>query len=151
MALVSDAGTPGINDPGSILISEARKMNAQIIPIPGPSAVTSALSISGLNSDSFIHLGFLPQKKGKKQKALLNAKNNLIPTIFFESPYRFEATINLIIEIMGNRNIIVCREMTKIYEQIFYGQASQALETISPIKGEFTIILDPTIENNMTN
>lgn len=151
MALVSDAGTPGINDPGSILISEARKMNTQIIPIPGPSAVTSALSISGLNSDSFIHLGFLPQKKGKKQKALLNAKNNLIPTIFFESPYRFEATINLIIEIMGNRNIIVCREMTKIYEQIFYGQASQALETISPIKGEFTIILDPTIENNMTN
>ena len=151
MALVSDAGTPGINDPGSILISEARKMNTQIIPIPGPSAVTSALSISGLNSDSFIHLGFLPQKKGKKQKALLNAKNNLIPTIFFESPYRFEATINLIIEIMGNRNIIVCREMTKIYEQIFYGQASQALETISPVKGEFTIILDPTIENNMTN
>ncbi|MFL2746362.1 MAG: 16S rRNA (cytidine(1402)-2'-O)-methyltransferase [Dehalococcoidia bacterium] len=151
MALVSDAGTPGINDPGSILISEARKMNVQIIPIPGPSAVTTALSISGLNSDSFIHLGFLPQKKGKKQKALLNAKNNLIPTIFFESPYRFEATINLIIEIMGNRNIIVCREMTKIYEQIFHGQASQALETISPVKGEFTIILDPTIKNNMTN
>ena len=149
MALVSDAGTPGINDPGSLLITEAKKINARIIPIPGPSAITSALSISGLNADSFIHLGFLPKKKSKKQKVILNAKNNLVPTVFFESPYRFKSTINLIIEMMGDRNLIICREMTKIHEQIFHGQASQSLKTISFIKGEFTIIIDPTIENNI--
>ena len=146
MALVSDAGTPAINDPGALLIYEARKINTRIIPIPGPSAITSALSISGLNSDSFIHLGFLPNKKSKKQKTLLNAKNNTIPTLFFESPYRIEATINLIIEVMGDRNIIVCREMTKIHEEIYQGQASESLKIISTIKGEFTIIISPNTE-----
>ena len=142
LALISDAGTPTISDPGYGLIRDCIKKEIRIIPIPGASAITTAMSVSGLPSDSFTFFGFLPQKKGriKKIKELLNVDNTII---LFESPFRLEKTLNQLKEYLGNRSVVVGRELTKLYEEIIRGNLEDIIKYFSKskVKGEIVIMI----------
>ena len=145
LILVSDAGTPGISDPGSRLIKQiVEKLGGQvqIIPLPGPSALTTALSISGFSVDKFIFLGFPPSKK-KRNKFFEEAARSEFPVILFESPHRFLKTLRELHKAAGDRYINVGRELTKIYEEVFRGDLSQAISKYEKegVRGEFVIIL----------
>lgn len=142
-AIVTDAGTPCISDPGAKLISGAISNEIDIIPLPGPSAVTTALSISGLPSSSFFFEGFLPQKKGrqKKLKEFSEIKNTIV---LYESTYRIEKLLQELNEYMSSRYIVVCRELTKKFEEVWRGTASEILSRSDrTLKGEFVVIISP--------
>ena len=142
VALISDAGTPTVSDPGYRLIRECVKKGVDIVPIPGPSAVTAALSVAGLPSDSFTFVGFLPQKKGRIKKIeQLSEINNTI--ILFESPHRLLKTLNQLFEILGNRQVAIGRELTKLYEEIIRGNLKEVIQRISDksLKGEIVIMI----------
>ena len=142
LALISDAGTPTISDPGYGLIRECIKHEIRIVPIPGVSAITAAMSASGLPSDSFTFHGFLPQKKGrlKKIQELSHIDNTII---LFESPYRLVKTLTQLLESLGDRAVVVGRELTKLYEEIIRGNLSDVLEYFSKskVKGEIVIMI----------
>jgi 16S rRNA (cytidine1402-2'-O)-methyltransferase len=141
VALVSDAGMPGISDPGFELISAVVKQHIHIVPIPGPSAITSALVASGLPADSFCYLGFLPHKSGDRKKMLKIRSSEKSTLVLFESPHRIIASLKDMMDIWGNRQVAVCRELTKIYEEIFRGTLSQAIEHFTAPRGEFTLVI----------
>ena len=141
IALVSEAGTPLVSDPGSQLIQAVSKTEHAISPIPGASAVTAALSIAGLSSNQWIFIGFMPRKPGQKKKIILWAQENNTALVFFESPYRILSSLKLIQELSPANNLVICRELTKLYEEVFRGNASEALEHFTKPKGEFTIII----------
>ena len=141
IALVSEAGTPSVSDPGSQLIQAVSKTEHAISPIPGASAVTAALSIAGLPSNQWIFIGFMPRKPGQKKKIILWAQENNTALVFFESPYRILSSLKLIQELSPANNLVICRELTKLYEEVFRGNASEALEHFTKPKGEFTIII----------
>ena len=142
LALISDAGTPTISDPGYGLIRDCIKHDIVIVPIPGVSAITAAMSVSGLPSDSFTFVGFLPQKKGrlKKIELLKNIENTVI---LFESPYRLEKTLNQLLEHLGNRSVVVGRELTKLYEEVIRGNLGDVIKYFSKskVKGEIVIMI----------
>ena len=142
LALISDAGTPTISDPGYGLIRDCIKHDISIIPIPGASSITAAMSVSGLPSDSFTFIGFLPQKKGRLKK--INQLKELDNTIIlFESPYRLEKTLNQLLEHLGNRSAVVGRELTKLYEEVIRGNLNDIIVYFSKskIKGEIVIMI----------
>jgi len=142
IGLISDAGTPTISDPGYKLIRACIDEEINIIPIPGASAVTAALSASGLPSDSFFFLGFLPKKKGRKKKiSFLKCLENTI--IIFESPHRLLKTLRELHDELGERPIIVARELTKLYEEIIRGNFNSVIEFFESkkVKGEIVIII----------
>lgn len=143
-ALVSDSGTPTISDPGNRLISEAIKNKIEVIAIPGASAVIAALSISGLPTDSFVFEGFLPQKKGR-QKKLKQLAEEERTIVLYESVYRIEKLLDELIEHMPERFIVVCRELTKKFEECWRGFPAEIKSNVSEkiIKGEFVIIIAP--------
>ena len=142
LALISDAGTPTISDPGYGLIRHCIKNNIIITPIPGASAITAAMSISGLPSDSFTFVGFLPQKKGrmKKIEQLKNIDNTIM---LFESPFRLEKTLNQLLDSLGNRSVVVGRELTKLYEEVIRGNLDEVIKYFSKskVKGEIVIMI----------
>jgi len=143
VALVSDAGTPGVSDPGFRLIQLAIENQLPIVPIPGSSAVITALSVSGLPTDAFLFKGFLPHKS-KKRKDLLREMENVRETlIFYESPHRISETLNDILEILGDREIVLTRELTKVYEEIIRGKVSEILKQVGDrtLKGEITLVI----------
>lgn len=142
VALISDAGTPTISDPGYSLIRQCINEGIDVIPIPGASALTAAISASGLPSDAFAFIGFLPTKKGRKKK--ISSLENLDMTIvLFESPHRLIKTLNQLKEALGERPIVVARELTKLYEEIIRGNFSTAIEFFEAkkIKGEIVIMI----------
>ena len=142
IALISDAGTPCISDPGYRLVNASRENGIQVVTIPGPSSVTAALSISGLPTDCFYFEGFLPKKKGRKTKLeYLSAMDCSI--VILESPNRIIKSLSDISQYFGNRVVSVCREMTKLYEQNYFGYVDNVLEEIesSKPKGEFVIVV----------
>jgi len=144
LALVSEAGTPGISDPGGKLISEISKLSeVRIIPIPGPNAAITALSVSGFPADKFLYLGFLPKKKGRK-KLIENLKliieNYEYTMVFYESPYRIFKTLKELLITLGDREVTICRELTKKFETLYQGKISQVIPKIKE-KGEFVIVL----------
>ena len=142
LALISDAGTPTISDPGYGLIRECIKNDITIIPIPGVSSITAAMSVSGLPSDSFTFIGFLPQKKGRLKKInQLQVLDNTI--ILFESPYRLEKTLNQLLEHLGNRTVVIGRELTKLYEEVIRGNLKDVILHFSKskIKGEIVVMI----------
>jgi len=143
-ALITDAGTPGISDPGFLITREARINKIKISPIPGPSAFLAALSASGFPTDKFVFYGFLPQKKGKN-KIFLEIKNLDKTTCFYESPTRIVKTLKKMAEIIPERKICLAREITKIYEEFIYGYPGELLEDFEnkKIKGEFVVIVAP--------
>jgi len=143
-ALVSDAGTPTISDPGVRLVNEAIKNDIEIIGVPGASAVILALSISGLPTDAFVYEGFLPQKKGR-QKKLKTLAEEPRTIVLYESTYRIEKLLKELVEYMPNRFTVVHRELTKKFEESWRGLPQQLLEDFpSKVnKGEFVVILAP--------
>ncbi len=143
LALVSDAGTPGISDPGYRLIKQAIERGIPIIPIPGPSAVIAALSISGLPTDSFTFTGFLPKKGSKRRKLLDKLGDSDGTSILYESPHRLVETLEDLMGVCGDRQIVVTRELTKAFEEVIRGRISEVIYTLKGrrIKGEITIVL----------
>ncbi|MFA5073563.1 MAG: 16S rRNA (cytidine(1402)-2'-O)-methyltransferase [Nitrospirota bacterium] len=143
VALVSDAGTPGISDPGYFLINLAIDQKISVIPIPGATAAIAALSISGLPTDSFVFEGFLPAKHGARLKRLQELAKEERTIIFYESPHKIVKAIEELLEIFGDRKAVVTRELTKIHEETLRGTLSEILEHVQAgsIKGEFTVIV----------
>ncbi|MBI5754600.1 16S rRNA (cytidine(1402)-2'-O)-methyltransferase [Candidatus Peregrinibacteria bacterium] len=142
VALISDAGTPGISDPGFVLIRAAISAGIQVVPIPGPSAFLSALCVSGLPTDKFLYLGFLPKKKSRKT-LLESLREEERTVVFYESPYRILRTLQELQACLGDRQVAVCRELTKMFEEIFRGTLSEAIshgKNKTP-KGEFVVVL----------
>ena len=144
-ALVSDAGTPGISDPGKRLIASAIGKNITVVPVPGASALLTALTISGLPADSFIFEGFIPQKKGR-QKKLAEISQEERAVVIYESVYRIEKLINELNQFIPDREIAVCRELTKKFEEVWRGKPSEILNSLpgKTIKGEFVIVIAPS-------
>ena len=144
IALISDAGMPGISDPGQELIREAIEENIEVVALPGPTAAITALVISGLSTDKFIFNGFLSSKKKERRQELEEMKNNRSTTIIYESPHRLIDLLNDISSILGRRKLSISRELTKKYEETFRGTADEALEKFkeSGVRGEFVIIVE---------
>lgn len=138
IALVSDAGTPLISDPGYKLINECIKRDIKVIPIPGASALTAALSVSGLPTNNFLFIGYLPKQKNKRQKILKSLPQTTV--VFYEAPHRLIETLNDLKTIKGDINIVILREITKIHEEIFRGTVSEAIAHFINPKGEFVIL-----------
>ena len=143
IALVSDAGTPGISDPGFRLIQTAIENQIPIVPIPGPSAAMVALSVSGLPTDAFLFKGFLPHKSKKRKDLLKQLEETKETLIFYESPHRLTETLKDIFDALGDREMVLARELTKIYEEIIRGKVSEIQNQIGErkLKGEITLIL----------
>jgi 16S rRNA (cytidine1402-2'-O)-methyltransferase len=142
MAVVSDAGTPGISDPGSALVAAAVEAGHDVIPLPGPSAIVSALSITGWSFDRFLFLGFLPRKKNEQLATLENASQEPGPVVAYESPHRIKATLENINNTFADRQLVICRELTKFYEETFRGTAAEAiLHFNTQPKGEFVVVI----------
>lgn len=144
VALVSDAGTPAINDPGYELVKAALASNHDVRPIPGASAPIAALSVSGLPTDSFLYLGYLPHKTSERHKRLQEVESQTYTLIFLESPYRIVEALEDILSILGDRRICVAREMTKMFEEYWRGTLSGAVEYFKsqPARGEFTLVIE---------
>ena len=147
IALVSDAGTPLISDPGYPLVREARRRGLRVSPIPGPSAVIAALSVSGLPADRFSFEGFLPSQSGRRRNALEKLANEPRTLIFYESSHRIAACLKDMVDLLDpDREIVICREMTKLHETFFFGPLGAAREFVDSAddqkKGEFVIVVD---------
>ena len=142
VALVSEAGTPGISDPGYELIVAASQRGIPVVPVPGVSVVTTALTVSGLATDRFTYLGFLPRKANGRRRLLDTVVNECGTMVVLEAPHRLLATLNDMLLILGDRRIAACRELTKIHEEVFRGSVSQAIEHFTEPRGEFTLIIE---------
>jgi 16S rRNA (cytidine1402-2'-O)-methyltransferase len=144
IALVSDAGMPGICDPGFQVINLAIDNNIMVVPIPGVSALTTALVVSGFEMSSFIFEGFVPKKKAEKEHFFSRFKNENRTIIFYESPYRIKDTLEMMIKIIGNRRIVISRELTKKFEEVKRGYISELINELNnrTIKGELTVLLE---------
>lgn len=142
IALVSDAGTPGISDPGEEIVKEAIKNNIKIVPIPGACAFVNALIPSGMNTREFSFIGFLSANKKEKKDKLEELKYETKTLIFYEAPHKLSKTLEAMLEILGDRNIVLAREITKIHEEFIRGKLSTIIEQIVDIKGEFVIIVE---------
>ena len=151
VALVSDAGTPAINDPGYELVKAALASHFDVIPVPGPSAPVAALTVSGLPTDSFLYLGYLPHKTSERHKFIGNVSNETYTLVFLESPYRIVESLEDLLSVLGDRRICVAREMTKMFEEYWRGTISGAVEYFKsrPARGEFTLVVEgkPKAEN----
>jgi 16S rRNA (cytidine1402-2'-O)-methyltransferase len=146
VALVSDAGMPGLSDTGYELITAAIKEGIPVVPVPGASAVLAGVVVSGLPTDQFIYLGFLPRKNQERRRFLQAIEDEPRTIVFFESPHRLLRTLKDVYDVLGDRRLAVCRELTKIYEEIFRGKVSQAIEHFAVPRGEFTLILSGKVE-----
>lgn len=150
VVLISEAGTPLISDPGFKLVREAIKRNTNVVPIPGPSSIIAALSVSGLPTDKFIFLGFLPKSQAKRKKLLIQSKESQATVIFFESPHRINNTLDDLISVLGDIEIVVARELTKIHEEIVRERISDILKKFDQKvpKGEFTVLFSLKSQQN---
>ena len=150
IALVSDAGTPVVADPGQRLIAKAIEEGIRVVPIPGASAVTAALAASGYPADSFVFAGFAPSKSNDRKSWLLALVDEPRTVVFFEAPHRIAKTLSDMAGVFGDRPIIVARELTKLHEQIVRTTAREATGAAIPEKGEFTIVLGPVAPSQIT-
>jgi len=141
VALVSDAGTPGISDPGYELISAVIRQGIPVVPIPGPSVLISALVVSGLPTGSFVYLGFLPHRQSERRRLLKSVTAETRTLVLFESPHRIPRSLQDMLDILGDREVVICRELTKVHEEIFRGTLSESIKHFTAPKGEFTIVI----------
>jgi 16S rRNA (cytidine1402-2'-O)-methyltransferase len=145
IALVTDAGMPGISDPGFRLIALAIRHHVPVVPIPGPSAFLAALAASGLPTDSFRFSGFFPSKSGQRRKLLESVKDSPRTQVFYEAPHRLLETLADVVEILGNdRHVVVAREVTKLHEEFLRGRAAEILKQLkarADVKGEITLLI----------
>lgn len=145
IALVSDAGTPGISDPGAVLVACAHEAGIIVVPLPGASALTTTLSVAGITNPHFLFLGFAPSKKSQRRSLLTSLTDLPYPIVFYESPRRIEAFLADILKIMGDRQIFSGRELTKAYEELEKGTVNSLLEHASSRtnRGEFVLVIEP--------
>ena len=141
VALVTDAGTPGVSDPGRELVGMASSEGHRVEAVPGVSAVTTALSVSGMPGDGFRFLGFLPRRSGDRRARLLSLVESPDTLAVFEAPHRIAATLCDMLDVLGDREIAVCRELTKLHEEVFRGTVSHAISHFTAPRGEFVIIV----------
>jgi 16S rRNA (cytidine1402-2'-O)-methyltransferase len=143
VALVTDAGTPGVSDPGFLLVREARAAGIPVVPVPGPSAVIAALSAAGVPADRFVFDGFLPIKPGRRLNRLRALCELETTLVLYESPHRIVATVEAIREVFGETGLVLARELTKQFEEIVTATPSEHLERLAsaPIRGEFTLVI----------
>ena len=143
VALVSDAGTPALNDPGYELVCAALQAGYTVTPIPGPCAPIAALVASGLPTDAFLYLGYLPRKRTERERLLVSISSQPYTLIFLETPHRLMSALEDLCATLGDRQVSVARELTKLHEEIFRGTLAQALErfTARPPKGEITLVI----------
>ena len=144
IALVCDAGTPGISDPGFYLIRCCIEAGIRTIPVPGPTAVTTALIVSGLPTDAFLFNGFLPKKRGARLKRLGVFKEVPATLVLYESPYRLVKTLQDCRDVLGNRQAVIAREMTKIFEEVMRGTLEELMARLQakPCRGEITLVIE---------
>ena len=145
LALVTDAGTPGVSDPGPVLVKAAAAANIMVSPIPGPCALVAALSVSGFDAQKFSFLGFLPRKPGKIRKAFVAACERGETFVFYESPFRVAKTLEFLAEVAPNAQVCACREITKHFEETLRGKAAEIaaeLRARKEVKGEFAIVVE---------
>ncbi len=142
VALVSEAGMPGISDTGIELVNAAVKNGIGVVPVPGASAIVTAAAASGLPVKEFIYLGFLPRRKGERSRLLRSVAKQPRTMIIFESPHRLVRSLEDMLEILGDRKIALCRELTKLHEEIFRGTISEAVERFREPLGEFTLVIE---------
>jgi len=152
LALVSDAGVPGISDPGYEVINEAIAQGINVVAIPGASALVSALSVSGLSTENFMFLGFLPKKPGKRRKALKDLTDAQATLIIYESPHRMLKCLKDVEAVLGDRNIVVARELTKKFEEVLRGKVSKIIIEWenSPRKGEMVLLIEGTPKKRLS-
>lgn len=148
VALISDAGTPGISDPGAVLIRKALEEDIDVISVPGATALIAALSVSGLSTDEFTFIGFLPGKKVQRKKVLKDLSYEPRTLVFYEAPHRILETLSDMEEIFGQRKAAVVKEISKIYEEVFKGSISEVFRTLekTTIAGEYVIIIEGRAE-----
>ena len=150
-ALVSDAGMPAISDPGRELVAAAAERGARVESVPGPSAVTTALAVSGLPADSFLFLGFLPRRGRERREKLETAASGPHTIVLFEAPHRVRAALQDIQRVFGDRPLTVCRELTKLHEEVFRGTATEALAHFDSPRGEFVLVLAGNGQHNASS
>jgi 16S rRNA (cytidine1402-2'-O)-methyltransferase len=143
IALVTDAGTPGISDPGFMLVRDALAAGVRVVPIPGPSAVVTALSAAGIPGDRFVFDGFLPVKPGRRLNRLRVLRQLETTVVLYESPHRVLATLAAIGEVFGDTEVVVARELTKQFEEIVRAPAAAHRDRLAagPVRGEFTLVI----------
>jgi 16S rRNA (cytidine1402-2'-O)-methyltransferase len=141
VALTTDAGMPGVSDPGSELVSQAAAAGFPVASVPGVSAVTTALAVSGLPGDDFLFLGFLPRRRRDRLARLKSFGQAPHTLVVFEAPHRILASLADLLEVLGDRDISVCRELTKLHEEVFRGTLSQAIEHFTAPRGEFVLVI----------
>jgi len=146
VALVTDGGTPGISDPGQELVQQARESGIPVSPIPGPSAVTCALSVSGMEGGGFVFLGFLPRRKSRRRRILGEMAAQGRTVVLYESPHRIKKLLSEIRDHLGDITVFLARELTKIHEELLSGTVSQVLQDLGDkeVLGEITLILAPS-------
>jgi len=142
IALVSEGGTPAISDPGLDLVAAALEAGFAVTPIPGPSAVTAALAVSGLPTRQFTYLGFLPRRSGERRRLFASLPHAPRPIVAYESPPRLRRSLEDLRTEWGDRRLAVCRELTKAFEEVFRGRISEALEQFAEPRGEFTLVIE---------
>ncbi len=142
IALVTDAGTPGISDPGEDIVRDSILVGIKVVPIPGPTALIASLSVSGLPTNKFFFQGFLPKKPKWKKEILEGLREERSTLIFYESPYRVKETLKTMLEVFGARQAVIVRELTKFYEEIKRGNLDELVKGSFVLKGEFCIIVD---------
>ena len=141
VALVSDAGTPTINDPGQDLVRAAAGRSIDVVGLPGASAVTTAISVSGIRNDGFTYLGFLPRRRSDRLRLIREVARETGALIAFETPHRLTASLKDLADTLGERQIAVCREMTKMHEEVFRGTITDAVSHFTTPRGEFTLVI----------
>jgi 16S rRNA (cytidine1402-2'-O)-methyltransferase len=142
VALVSDAGMPGISDPGYELVKGAIERGVPVIAIPGASVLTTALAVSGLPANQFVYIGFLPRRKGERRRLLESIDTERRTIVALEAPHRLLSSLTDVEEILGDRGIAICRELTKVHEEVFRGTVSQAIAHFAQPRGEFTFVIE---------
>jgi 16S rRNA (cytidine1402-2'-O)-methyltransferase len=143
VALVSDAGTPTVSDPGARLVSAAHDAGIRVEPVPGPSAVAAAVSASGFGGDSFLFLGFPPSRSSARKTWFEHIATVPYVLVFYEAPHRIRACLIDALDVLGDRPIVLCRELTKVHEYVVKSPISAALESDLPERGEFTVVVSP--------
>ena len=151
IAVVSDAGTPGISDPGEVIAKRAIEENIEVIPIPGACAAINALIASGLNTKEFVFFGFLPLNKKLRKEKLDEIKNENKTIIIYEAPHKIKDSLNDLKNIVGNRKIVLARELTKIHEEFIRGNIDEIIEKSENLKGEMILLIEGNNEINNEN
>ena len=142
VALVSEAGMPAVSDPGVDLVAAAVAAGVAVVAVPGPSAVVTALAVSGLPTRQFTYVGFLPRRPAERRRMLSTLAGELRTIVALESPHRLRSSLADVLAVLGDRRIAVCRELTKLHEEVFRGRISEALAHFGEPRGEFTLVIE---------